>query len=137
MSRLLIDECLSVGLVAVAKSRGVAADHVTWLGKSGWQDRNLVAFAVDGDYLMVTNNRRHFLREYAKLAAHLGLVVIVPALPRAGQSRLFEAALDTLAAREDEGFDRVVEVLADGRVTVREWTLAAHDPGHIDHPSWD
>jgi predicted nuclease of predicted toxin-antitoxin system len=60
--RLLVDECLSVGLLALAKERGIAADHVCWIGKSGWQDRNLVTFALDSDYVVVTNNRRHFLR---------------------------------------------------------------------------
>jgi hypothetical protein len=41
VERLLIDECLSQGLLAVAKERGTHADHVVWLGKSGTQDWNL------------------------------------------------------------------------------------------------
>ena len=63
MERLLIDECLSQGLAAVAKARGIQADHVTWLGKSGMQDWNLVPFALAHDYTIVTNNRRDFLRQ--------------------------------------------------------------------------
>jgi hypothetical protein len=38
VERLLIDECLSQALLAVAKERGLQADHVVWLGKSGMQD---------------------------------------------------------------------------------------------------
>jgi hypothetical protein len=44
--RFLIDECLSAALVAVAKARGFEADHVTHIGKTGWQDWNLVPYAV-------------------------------------------------------------------------------------------
>jgi predicted nuclease of predicted toxin-antitoxin system len=50
----LIDECLSGGLVAVAKARGFEADYVPHIGKGGWHDWNLVPFAVDNDYIVVT-----------------------------------------------------------------------------------
>jgi predicted nuclease of predicted toxin-antitoxin system len=56
MERLLIDECLSRALLAVAKERGVPTDHVVWLGKSGMQDWNLVPFALEHDYAIVTSN---------------------------------------------------------------------------------
>lgn len=58
MNRLLIDECLSVTLVAVAKTRGLAAEHVAHLGKSGWQDWNLVPFADDHDIGHISNPKR-------------------------------------------------------------------------------
>ena len=61
--RFPIDECLSPALVATAKARNFEADHVTYLGKAGWQDWNLVPFAVANDYVIVTNNRRDFLKE--------------------------------------------------------------------------
>ncbi|WP_424594531.1 DUF5615 family PIN-like protein [Bradyrhizobium sp.] len=61
--RFLIDECLSGALVAVAKAQGYPADYVTHLGKAGWQDWNLVRFAVANDYIIVTDNRKDFLRE--------------------------------------------------------------------------
>jgi predicted nuclease of predicted toxin-antitoxin system len=135
--RFLVDECLSVSLLAFAKERGIAADHVSWLGKGGWQDRNLVPFALDNDYIVVTNNRRHFLREYAKQEVHNGLVVIVPAVDRLGQQRLFEKALDALANLNDDVANKVVEVLSDGSVHIREWTREDHDIGHISDPRWD
>jgi predicted nuclease of predicted toxin-antitoxin system len=54
MDRFLIDECLSADLVAIAKARGYDASHVSYLGKAGWQDWNLVSHAVDNDYIVVT-----------------------------------------------------------------------------------
>ncbi|MFL9826568.1 DUF5615 family PIN-like protein [Rhodoplanes sp. SY1] len=136
-SRLLIDECLSVSLVASAKARGIACDHVAWLGKTGWQDRNLAAFALDNDYVVVTNNRRHFLREYARLPIHCGLIVIVPAVPRVVQKRLLGQALDALAERGGDLVNTAIEVLNDGRVVVRAWSSEAHDSRYIDDPMWD
>jgi hypothetical protein len=96
-----------------------------------------VPFALDNDYIVVTNNRRHFLREYAKQEVHNGLVVIVPALDRLGQQRLFEKALDALANLNDDLANKVVEVLSDGSVHIREWTSKDHDIGHISDPRWD
>lgn len=87
--KFLIDECLSFGLVAVAKDRSFQADYVSYLGKSGWPDWNLVSYALDNDYIFVINNRRDFLREYAKIDLHNGLIIIVPDTKRAGQQRLF------------------------------------------------
>jgi len=129
--RFLVDECLSVSLVALAKERGIAADHVGWLGKAGWQDHNLVPLVLENDYIFVTNNRRHFLREYAKLELHNGLVVIVPAV-----ERLFESALDAFANVKDGFVNKIVEILLDRSVHVREWTSKDHDIRHISHPGW-
>jgi len=97
IGKFLIDECLSVGLVAVAKARGHHADHVAHLGKSGWQDWNLVPFALANDYVLVTNNRADFLTRYAKLDVHNGLIIIIPNLKRADQNRLFDRALDVVS----------------------------------------
>ena len=133
--RFLVDECLSVSLVALAKARGIMADHVGWLGKGGWQDHNLVPFVMENDYIFVTNNRRHFLREYAKLQVHNGLVIIVPAVKRLTQQRLFEKALDAFANLTDGSINKLVEVLLDGSVHVRQWTAENHDVGHISNPS--
>jgi hypothetical protein len=62
VERLLIDECLSQALLAVAQERGIQVDHVIRLGKSRIQDWNLVPFALEHDYATVTGNRRDFLR---------------------------------------------------------------------------
>lgn len=134
--KLLIDECLSSSLVAAAKDRRLAAHYVPHLGKAGWQDYNLALFAVENDYVVVTNNRKHFLREYAKLNIHNGLIVIIPSVRPEVQRVLFEKALDLLSQRNDDIVNKVVEVLLDGSIHIREWTSEDHDTGHISNPTW-
>ena len=122
--------------MATAKARGFDAGHVTHLGKTGWQDWNLVPFAVANDYIIVTSNRRDFLKEYAKLDIHSGLVVIIPRGKRDEQTRLFEKALEVFAVRNDDLVNTLVEVLPDGSVMLREWNSEGHDIGHIGNPKW-
>ena len=69
--------------------------HITWLNLEGTEDRNIATLAAERDYVVVTNNRRDFLRLYAELEVHNGLIIIDPAVLRAAQRRLFEIALDT------------------------------------------
>jgi predicted nuclease of predicted toxin-antitoxin system len=136
IDKLFIDECLSAALVAVAKNRGFIAEYGPYIGKGGWQDWNIVPFALENDYIIVTNNRRHFLKEYVKVGLHSGLVIIVPNVERDDQVRLFEIALDAVLALNDGAVNKLIEVLADGSVHVREWTSEEHDIGHIDNPRW-
>jgi len=134
VERLLIDECLSQGLLAVAKERGLQADHVVWLGKSGMQDWNLVPFALDHDYVFVTNNRRDFLKEYARLAVHDGLIIVVPMVERDEQIRLFGLALDRAQSLPDT-VNKLIEVFADGDVRVRDWSEQDNDPNYAVTPN--
>jgi predicted nuclease of predicted toxin-antitoxin system len=134
--RFLIDECLSAGLVAVAKGRGFHADHVVHIGKAGWQDRNLAAFAAAHDYTIVTNNRRDFLREFIKLELHAGLIVILPRGNRTVQNELFAALLDFLALESYDLVNSLAEVLPDGAIRHRLWNAEHHDIGHIGNPQW-
>jgi predicted nuclease of predicted toxin-antitoxin system len=135
--RFLIDECLTFGLVAVAMERGFQADYVSHLGKRGWSDWNLVSYALDNDYVLVTNNRRDFLKEYAKVDLHNGLIIIVPDTKRPHQQLLFGRVLDAVSNRNDDLVNKLVEVLLDGSVRVRDWTSQDHDVGHILAPKWD
>lgn len=135
--RFLIDECLSGALVGVAKAQGYQADYVTHLGKSGWQDWNLVRFAVANDYIIVTDNRRDFLKEYARLEVHAGLIILLPKGTRDRQMALFQRALDVYATRNDDLINKLLEVARDGSVHIREWNAGEHESGHIDGPEWD
>ena len=103
-------------------------DHVIWLGRGGNQDWTLLRFALDNGYVFVTNNRRDFLRAYAGLEIHDGLVIIVPTVQRADQMRLFDLALDRMAELPDT-VNLLIEVQADGEVTVRPWPGNAGDAG--------
>lgn len=120
MDPILIDECLSPMLAAVARARGHTAMHVTWLNLEGTADWNVAALAAERDYVVVTNNRRDFLKLYAQLAVHNGLIIIVPSGLRAEQQRLFGLALDA-AERQDSLVNLLIEVHADGSVDVRNW----------------
>lgn len=103
--RFLIDECLSGELVATAKARGYEADYVPHLGKGGWQDWNLVPFAVENDYIIVTLNRRDFLKQHSRLQIHPGLIILLPPQHmnrRETQVDLFKSALSKMAELKDD-----------------------------------
>jgi predicted nuclease of predicted toxin-antitoxin system len=122
---ILIDECLSPELVAVALVRGLIATHVIWLDRDGSLDRELAALAAKRNYVFVTNNRRDFLRLYAALEIHNGLIIIVPSVGAEEQRRLFGLALD-VAEKQDSLINLLIEIHADGTVEVRNW--AKRDP---------
>lgn len=56
--RFLIDECLSVDLVAVAEQAGHEAHHVAHVGRAGWKDWNVIRYAQDGDFMVVSASFR-------------------------------------------------------------------------------
>jgi len=121
MDRILVDECLSVALVAAAKARGHDATHVVWLGREGAQDWNLIQLITEQDFVFVTNNRRDFLRLYAELEVHNGLIIILPQVGRADQVRLFGLAL-VEAERLENTVNKLIEVDVAGRVQIRDWS---------------
>jgi len=111
--RFLIDECLSVDLVPVAGQAGHDAQHLAHIGRAGWKDWNVVRYARDGDFVLVTNNASDFRRLYAVQPLHAGLVIMILVVDRALQRKLFRAALDELAVI-GEPVNRVLEVDLDG-----------------------
>ncbi len=66
----------------------------------GANDWDLAALAAERDYVIVTNNRRNFMRLYGRLEIHDGLIIIVPTVSSNEQVRLFEAALDIAGQQE-------------------------------------
>jgi predicted nuclease of predicted toxin-antitoxin system len=121
--RFLIDECLSVDLVTVAGEAGHEAQHIARIGRAGWKDWNVVRYARDGDFVLVTNNASDFRHLYAAQPLHAGLIVLIPAVNRAMQQRLFRAALDELAVI-GEPVNRVLEIDLDGgevTMTLYDW----------------
>ena len=120
--RFLIDECLSVDLVTVAGEFGHEAQHVAHVGRAGWKDWNVVRYARNGDFVLVTNNASDFRQLYAVQPLHAGLVILIPVVRRGVQRSLFKAALDELAVI-GEPVNRALEVDLDGD----EVTLALYD----------
>ena len=111
--RFLIEECLSIDLVSIAAQAGHEAQHIARVGKAGWKDWNVVRYANDGDFVLITNNASDFRRLYARQPIHAGLVIIIPQVNRAMQQRLFRGALAELATL-DEPLNYVLEVDIDG-----------------------
>ena len=70
-------------------------------------------YAGDGDFVLVTNNASDFRRLYAAQPLHAGLVILIPAVNRQVQQKLFRAALDELATI-GEPVNRVLEADLDG-----------------------
>lgn len=135
-ARFFIDECLSAALVAIAKERGYPAVFGPHLGMGGWQDWNIAKFAVENGYIVVTNNRRDFLKEYLKYDSHAGLVVLVPHVERYVQTALFTGVLDLFDANGDNCVDMLIEVIGDKPPNVRRWNAEEHDLRHIATPVW-
>jgi predicted nuclease of predicted toxin-antitoxin system len=120
--RFLVDECLSIDLVAVAQKAGHDAYHVAHVGKAGWKDWNVARHAREGDFVLVTNNASDFRRLYAAQPLHAGLVIIIPNVGRVMQQQLFLGALEQLAAI-GEPINQVLEVDLDGE----DVTFALYD----------
>ena len=111
--KFLIDECLSIDLVSIAHQASHEAQHVAHVGKAGWKDWNVLHYAAEGDFVLVTNNAGDFRRLYESQPLHAGLVIIIPSVNRAAQQQLFRSALAELAQCE-EPVNRVLEVDLDG-----------------------
>ena len=120
--RFLIDQCVSVDLVAVAGEAGYEAQHLAHVARAGWKDWNIVRYAGVGDFILVTNNASDFRQLYAAQPLHAGLIILIPVVNRVVQQRLFRAALDELAVI-GEPVNRVLEVDLDGD----EVTLTLYD----------
>jgi predicted nuclease of predicted toxin-antitoxin system len=126
--RFLIDECLSVDLVAVAAQAGHEAHHVARVGRAGWKDWNVAQYARAGDFVFVTNNASDFRRLYARQPLHPGLIILIPTVSRGLQQQLFRAALDELALI-GEPVNQVLEVDLDGDdVTIVVYDLPPGEP---------
>jgi predicted nuclease of predicted toxin-antitoxin system len=113
----LIDECLSVQLVAVAGQAGYEAYHVAHLGKAGWKDWHVVQHAREQDFALVTNNAVDFRKLYAAQPLPAGLVILIPNVDGEMQQRLFTGALEQLT-RHGDPINQVLEVDLDGEEAI-------------------
>lgn len=124
--RFLIDECLHVGLVAVANHLGYDAHHVTHLGMGGLKDHEIIPRIRDEEFTFVTNNAVDFRRLYRREDLHAGLIIIVPNVRPEMQRQLFQATLEYLNMREL--INAVLEIDSDGE------EVEIHEYGSITTP---
>lgn len=135
--KFLIDECLSLDLVAVAHGQGfVESSHVVWMGKAGWKDWELKPFILEGDWTLVTRNSVDFRGhannpgasgEFADVPLHAGLVCIngPDGMNAEIQCELFEAALEEIGEAQ-QLVNEVIEVdldSLDGEFTVHRYSM--------------
>src|SRR3978361_1632789 len=107
--KFLIDECLSLDLVTAANDVGYEAQHVVRIGKAGWMDWNVTAYASEGDFILVTNNASDFRELYVGQSLHAGLIILIPSALRAHQQALFLEALHALKTL-GEPINKLIEV---------------------------
>jgi hypothetical protein len=102
--------------------------HVAHVGRAVWKDWNVARYASERDFILVTNNASDFRHLYAAQSLHTGLVILIPAVNRVMQQRLFKAALDELAVI-GEPVNRVLEVdLNRDEVTLTLYDLPSTTP---------
>jgi predicted nuclease of predicted toxin-antitoxin system len=133
--KFLVDECLSPKLAILARERGYPeSSHVVWLGQAGIQDWNLVAFAVDGDWTLVTKNSNDFRGPadapgsggyYGNVPIHPGLICLnADDMDRQMQVALFSAVLD--AIQEDGDLVNMgieATLLPSGEIEIERYAL--------------
>jgi predicted nuclease of predicted toxin-antitoxin system len=117
----LIDECLTLDLVAVAQERGHHATHVVFRGLEGTEDAGLLPAIQGENFVLVTSNGKDFLPLYAAEEIHPGLIIIVPGgIRKERQVNLFSRVLDVIEPMADL-VNKVVEVSTEGMVEIRDW----------------
>jgi hypothetical protein len=140
--KFLIDECLSLDLVEVARGRGfVESSHIVWMGKAGWKDWELKSFILEGDWTFVTRNSVDFRGpannpgtggQFASVPLHAGLICIngPDGMTAEVQCELFEAVIDEIG-HVRQLVNEVVEVdleSLDDEFTIRRYPM----PEEID-----
>lgn len=110
--RFLIDECLSPLLVSVAAEFGYEAYHIARIGKAGWPDPDVTRYAINEDFILVTNNASDYRNLYQREPLHAGLIIIVLNVNRPEQMRLFNDVLVRLTA-QGEPINHALEIDVD------------------------
>ena len=138
MLKLLIDECLTLDLVEVARRLGhPESSHVVWVGKAGWKDWELKRLILEEDWTFVTRNSDDFRGDadepgnegqYAGLALHAGLICIngPVGITAEDECELLEAALREIG--DTDLVNEVVEITlqdAEGEYEIRRYSLPA------------
>ena len=119
--KLFIDECLSPRLALWLNETGEHdAVHPLHVGRRGLPDHAVLAWCLDEDRTIVTENARDFRKLVGRTELHPGLVVL-PALSREETWRLLQAAIAYLCERgepSDVMVNRVLEIDEHGVMTL-------------------
>lgn len=128
MLKLLIDECLTPGLVSIARIRGfLLSRHVNDVGLLATPDPTIFRFAVEEGYVLVTNNRKDYLPLVRNEPAHPGLICLLGTFPRMdarAQKDLLGEALDNLGGQDPSNCVIEATLFCGGRIDVVCYPLA-------------
>jgi predicted nuclease of predicted toxin-antitoxin system len=98
--------------VEVAHEYGYEAYHVAHFGLANAEDHHVFRRAVEGNFVVVTNNRDDFTDLMGQVDVHPGLIVLLGCELREGRMRQFKAALHTMRPWAD-AINKVIEVSED------------------------
>lgn len=118
--KLLIDECVTPLLVAVAQEFGYVAHFIHHRGWGTLRDDQLLPRLLTDDLTIVTNNRTDWLGLLGEEDLHPGVIVIIENVPRAAEIEHFTRVMVAIAGLSGL-VNTAVEVSADG--TVRAYDL--------------
>ena len=74
MARLYADEQFPFPVVALLRTFGHDALTIQEAGNAGDDDPEVLAFAVNNDRAVMTQNRRHFIRLHTQQPNHAGII---------------------------------------------------------------
>lgn len=119
--RLFIDESLSPQLARWLNDTGMHdAVHPLHIGWRGRHDHTILSRCLAEDRIVVTQNRRDFLRLLLQVEIHPGLIVL-PSVPRNESWAHLVTALAFLAQKGDAAnamVNHVLEIAADGTISL-------------------
>ena len=75
MARLYADEQFPFPVVALLRNLGHDVLTIQEVGNAGDDDPEVLAFAVNNDRAVMTQNRRHFIRLHTQKPNHAGIIV--------------------------------------------------------------
>ncbi len=120
--KFLIDECLSLTLATVARTRGFPqSTHVTWIGLRSHQDWTIIRRAINDGYVLVTHNMADFTSLMEREPDHPGLICMNVAhglMSLSVQRTLFKYASEQIVENSLAGQVLEVKLVADRMIRV-------------------
>jgi uncharacterized protein YbjT (DUF2867 family) len=95
MARLYANENFPLPVVEALRAAGHEVITVAETGKAeqSWPDEAVLEFAIQADRVLLTLNRRHFIRLHEKSVRHAGIIVCTFDPDFAGQALRIDAAI--------------------------------------------
>jgi predicted nuclease of predicted toxin-antitoxin system len=119
--KVLLDENLSPTLVQLLGTKGIAAEHVAYVGLSGKSDAEVWNYAYAHDQVVVTINASDFIRLASGVALHPGLIIMrARGLSRGGHWQWLEAVIDFLQSSSEDLVNKAVEITGPGIFNLRD-----------------